>query len=113
MYAIIQDGSRQYKVQEGEELLIDYRGLAAGAQLTFDRVLACGGSEPGGSEPGGSDDCRLGQPALAGASVTAEVLGPARGPKLVIQKMRKRKNSRRRTGHRQLHTRVRISKIAL
>jgi large subunit ribosomal protein L21 len=54
---------------------------------------------------------RLGQPMLAGASVTAEVLGPEQGPKLVVQKFRRRKNSRRKTGHRQLYTSVKIEKI--
>ncbi|HET6880337.1 MAG TPA: 50S ribosomal protein L21 [Pirellulales bacterium] len=100
MYAIILDGGRQYKVSEGEELVVDYRDVGQGEQVTFDRVLAVGG-----------DSLRLGEPTLAGVSVTAEVLGPVQGPKLVVQKMRRRKNFRRKTGHRQIHTRVRISKI--
>ncbi|NIL95911.1 MAG: 50S ribosomal protein L21, partial [Planctomycetales bacterium] len=54
---------------------------------------------------------QIGSPTLAGASVTAEVLGFSRGPKLVVQKIRRRKNSRRKTGHRQLYTTVRINKI--
>lgn len=100
MYAIIVDGGRQYKVTEGEELIVDYRDVASGGELTFDRVLAVGG-----------DELRLGQPLLDGAIVKAEVLGPVHGPKLVVQKLRRRKNLRRRNGHRQIHTRVRISKI--
>ncbi len=55
----------------------------------------------------------LGRPQLAAASVTAEVVATEQGPKLVVQKMRRRKNSRRRTGHRQLYTTVKISKITL
>jgi large subunit ribosomal protein L21 len=74
--------------------------VSSGDQVRFDRVLAIGG-----------DDLKLGQPALEGAAVTAEVLGPVQGPKLVVQKMRRRKNFRRRNGHRQIFTRVRISKI--
>lgn len=103
MYAIISDSGRQFKVEEGDELLLDFRDAPAGSELTFDKILACGGE-------GGPN---LGKPTVPGASVTAEVLGPAKGPKLVVQKMRRRKNSRRRTGHRQLHTRVRIRKITV
>lgn len=101
MYAIIVDGGRQYRVVEGEELLVDYRDTEKGSELTFPRVLAVGGD----------DSPRLGQPALEGAVVKAAVLGPELGPKLVVQKLRRRKNSRRKTGHRQLFTRVRIEKI--
>jgi len=100
MYAIFVDGGRQYKVTEGEELVVDFRDAASGEELTFDRVLAVGG-----------DELRVGRPVLAGATVKAEVLGPLQGPKLVVQKLRRRKNLRRRNGHRQIHTRVRISKI--
>ncbi|HEY2761551.1 MAG TPA: 50S ribosomal protein L21 [Pirellulales bacterium] len=102
MYAIVTDGSRQIKVEEGQVLNIDYRSVAAGEMITFDRVLAVGGG----------DSARIGQPLLTGASVTAEVLGPTQGPKVFVQKFRRRKNSRRRTGHRQLHTQVKITAIA-
>jgi large subunit ribosomal protein L21 len=101
MYAVISEGGRQFKVEEGQELDIDYRDLVTGDQVTFDRVLAY------------QDDATLkvGQPVLEGASVTAEVVSLAQGPKLVVQKYRRRKNYRRKTGHRQLYTRVKISKI--
>ena len=101
MYAIIEDGSRQLKVEEGQELDVDYRDLPAGEAITFDRVLAV------------RDDAglRLGRPALAGATVAAKVVSLVQGPKLVVQKFRRRKTYRRRTGHRQLHTRVVIEKI--
>lgn len=101
MYAIIVDGGRQYKVEEGQELDVDYRDAPKGESLTFDRVLAVSGE-------GG---LRLGSPAVEGATVSAEVLGINQGEKLVVQKLRRRKNSRRKTGHRQLYTRVKISKI--
>ncbi|MGH7193536.1 MAG: 50S ribosomal protein L21 [Candidatus Saccharimonadales bacterium] len=100
MYAIIADGCRQYRVSEGDELLVDYRDTQTGEQFTFGQVLAVGGDSP-----------RLGQPWLDGVVVKAEVLGPELGPKLVVQKLRRRKNSRRKTGHRQLFTRVRIQAI--
>lgn len=101
MYAIFVDGGRQYKVEEGQEVVLDYRNTTTGTELKFDRVLAVG------TEGG----LQLGQPTVAGAEVTAEVLGIDLGDKLTVQKMRRRKNFRRRTGHRQLFTKVRISRI--
>jgi large subunit ribosomal protein L21 len=101
MYAIISDSGRQIKVEQGQELLVDYRDVPAGDKLKFEKVLAVGGA----------GDAKLGSPLVKGASVLAEVLGPVQGEKHVIQKMRRRKNFRRRTGHRQKFTRVKISKI--
>ena len=102
MYAIIVDGGRQYRVEPGMELVVDYRDIAQGENLTFEKVLAVSGD----------DGMKLGTPTVDGVSVTASVLGPAMDKKLYVQKFRRRKNSRRRTGHRQIHTRVRIEKIA-
>ncbi len=102
MYAIIADGSRQLKVEEGQEIDLAYRDVAKGEKLTFDRVLAIGGS----------DDVKLGTPIVDGASVTAEILGTTQGAKVDVQKIRRRKNSRRHTGHRAMFTRVKIEKIA-
>jgi large subunit ribosomal protein L21 len=103
MYAIIVDGGKQYKVREGEEVQLDYREGSAGDKLTFDRVLMT------------SDGSKfnIGTPALSGASVAAEIVGTVQGPKLVVQKFRKRKNSKRRTGHRQVHTVVKIGKLSV
>ncbi len=101
MYAIISDGGRQLKVEEGQELDVDYREVAAGDEVKFDRVLAYQND----------DVLKVGQPVLEGATVTAEVLAVSQGPKLVVQKARRRKTYRRKTGHRQLFTRVKISKI--
>jgi large subunit ribosomal protein L21 len=103
MYAIISDGNRQYKVEEGQELAIDYRGTSAGEKITFEKVLAVGQD----------GDFKLGSPIVSGAKVTAEVLGLGQGEKLVVQKLRRRKNSRRKTGHRSMQTRVKIGKISL
>lgn len=102
MYAVIAHDGRQYKVEEGQELEIDFTDQPKGETVTFDKVLAYGDGT----------DTRIGRPTVEGASVTAEVLGLAQGPKLVVQKLRRRKNSRRKTGHRQMYTRVRVSKIA-
>jgi large subunit ribosomal protein L21 len=103
MYAIIEDGSRQMKVEEGQELDIDFRDLAAGEEIKFERVLALR------DESG----LKIGRPALESVVVTAKVVSVVQGPKLVVQKFRRRKNYRRRTGHRQLHTRVLIEKITV
>jgi large subunit ribosomal protein L21 len=102
MYAIFADGGRQYRVEEGQELTVAFRDVPAGEKVSFDNVLAVGGGE----------NVKLGSPMVSGASVTAEVLGPENGPKINIRKLRRRKNFRKQTGHRAVHTRVRISSIA-
>ena len=103
MFAIIEDGSRQYRVAPGEKLSVDYRRDAEpGTTLTFDRVLL--------ANAGGAST--IGTPVVEGATVTAEVIVPEdKGPKLEIQKFRRRKNSRRHTGHRQKYTTVRIGEV--
>lgn len=102
MYAIIKHDGRQYKVSEGEELEVDLVGKPAGEQLTLGTVLAV------------SDDSGLRfAPQLSGATVTAEVVGVTQGPKLVVQKFRRRKTFRKRTGHRQMYSRVKITKISV
>lgn len=100
-YAIIEDGGRQIKVSEGDQINVDYRDLHRGDEVTFDRVLVFR-----------SDDVlKMGLPTLESATVTGEVLGVAQGPKISVQKFRRRKTFRRRTGHRQLYTRIRVNKI--
>jgi large subunit ribosomal protein L21 len=101
MYAIIVDGGRQYKVEEGQQVRLDYRDLAAGETVEFDRVLAFRNDA----------GLQIGRPTLAGAKVTGEVVGVRQGPKLVVQKLRRRKTFRRKTGHRQLYTEVKINRI--
>lgn len=102
MYAIIATDGKQYKVQPGDEIQVDLRDEAdPGTSITFDRVLLVSD----GATP------RVGLPLVAGATVTAEVLGLEMGEKLTVQKYRRRKNYRRRTGHRQHYTRIKISAI--
>ncbi len=101
MYAVFEDGSRQYRVSEGDQLELDYRDAAVGANLEFNRVLLFSGT----------DGVRVGKPTVKDAKVVAEVLEQTKGEKICIQKIRRRKNSHRRTGHRQQHTRVRIQQI--
>ncbi len=105
MQAIVAiDGGRQYRVAEGQRLRIDYRAdHSEGQEITFDSVL--------GTIDGGSTT--LGTPWLDGAHVTAKVLGHTKGDKVVIQKFNRRKNYRRRTGHRQQFTEVEITKITV
>lgn len=102
MYAIISDGGHQYKVEEGQFLEIDFRSVEAGSEMTFDKVLAVS------SDAG----FKLGTPTVDGAKVTAKVIGETKGDKIYVQKFRRRKNSKRRTGHRQKYVKVQISSIA-
>ena len=102
MYAIVADGGRQYKVEEGQFLEIDFRELEEGSELVFERILAVSDGK----------DFKLGTPTVPGATVKALVVGETKGEKLVVQKFRRRKNSRRRTGHRQSYVRVKIASIS-
>ena len=103
MFAIISDGGRQYRVAQGDRLSVDYRdNVQADDSITFETVLLANG--------GGAS--QVGQPAISGATVTGKVLyAEDKGPKLEIQKFRRRKNSRRHTGHRQKYTTVVIEEI--
>ncbi len=100
MYAVFEDGSRQYRVQEGDLVKVDFREGEVGASLEFGRVLL--------TADGGT--VNVGQPLLAGARVVAEVVGYP-STKTYIQKFRRRKNYKRLTGHRQPYTQVRIRQI--
>ncbi len=83
-------------------LEIDFRDVNVGDTVTFERVLAVSSE----------DGFKLGKPTVSGASVTATVIGETKGEKIFIQKFRRRKNSKRRTGHRQKYVKVQIGSIA-
>src|SRR5688500_6173693 len=103
MYAIIEDSGTQFKVTTGERIRID-RALGEGEKsVKFDRVLLVAGDD--GAKP------KLGNPLVGGATVTADVIGPVSGPKLVIQKYKRRKGYHRKIGHRQHYTEVKITGI--
>ena len=102
MYAIITDGGHQYKVEEGQMLEIDFRDVTEGEEIVFDRVLAISND----------DGFKLGQPIVEGAKVSAKVICETKGEKIYVQKFRRRKNSKRRTGHRQKYVKIRIGSIA-
>ncbi|GIP45493.1 50S ribosomal protein L21 [Paenibacillus sp. J45TS6] len=101
MYAIIETGGKQYKVQEGDVLFIEKLNAADGETVTFDRVLAVS------SENG----LTAGTPVVAGATVTATVEKHGKGQKVVIYKYKPKKNYRVKQGHRQPYTKVTIGKI--
>lgn len=105
MFAVIENGSRQHRVEKGSFLSVDFCSeTEAGHTITFDRVLLANGGGPS----------VIGAPTIEGATVTGEVvIAEEKGPKLEIQKMRRRKNSKRHTGHRQKHTRVKITEISV
>ena len=102
MYAVFEDGSRQYRVSEGDVVRLDYRDADIGARLEFDRVLLY-------QDEG---DLRIGQPVLPGVRVIGEVVDHP-STKLYIQHFRRRKNYRRLRGHRQPYTSVVIRHILL
>jgi large subunit ribosomal protein L21 len=97
MFAIIETGGKQYKVSPNDVIKVELLPGAAGDTITFDRVLMV--------------DDKVGAPTVAGASVTGTLLEQGRGPKLIIFKKRRRQNSRRKNGHRQDLTVVRITGI--
>jgi large subunit ribosomal protein L21 len=101
MYAIIEDGGKQYKVTTGDRLLIDRKVAEGEKSVTLDRVLMIAGE----GEP------KVGQPVVAGATVTAEVLGEKSGAKIDIQKYKRRKGYHKKQGHRQHYTEVKITAI--
>lgn len=103
MYAVIEDSGQQFRVQEGDVLQVDLRDLAEDqTEVEFDRVLLVRTD----------DGVNVGTPVVAGAKVTAEIVdSEAKGPKLFVSQFRRRKDSRRRVGHRQKYIQVRVTKI--
>jgi large subunit ribosomal protein L21 len=101
MYAIIEDQNRQYTVHQGDVLDIDLRDATDGESVVFDQVLFVRDEE----------DTRVGAPTVPGARVVATVLGEVKGKKLIVRKFKRRKNYRRKQGHRQRYVRVRIDSI--
>jgi large subunit ribosomal protein L21 len=101
MFAVIRTGGKQYRVTENAVLKVEKLEAEPGSTVTFTDVLALG-------EEG---NVTLGAPVVAGAAVTATVLGQERLKKIVVFKKRRRKNSRRRAGHRQHVTVLRVAAI--
>lgn len=103
MYAIIETGSKQYKVQVGDVLNIEKLHVAEGESVTFDRVLAV-------SKENG---LITGTPIISGAMVTAKVEEHGKGAKIIVYKYKAKKNYRRKQGHRQPYTKVIIENIQI
>jgi large subunit ribosomal protein L21 len=102
MYAVIKTGGKQYRVAANDVLEIEKVAGDAGAKVEFNEVLMVGGDA----------GAKIGAPFIAGAKVTAEVVEQGRGPKVIAFKKRRRKNSRRKRGHRQELTTVKITNIS-
>jgi large subunit ribosomal protein L21 len=101
MYAVIKTGGKQYKVAKNDVIVVEKLAVEAGTAVEFTDVLVVGGE--GGTQ--------VGAPNVAGARVTGTVLSQQRGEKVIVFKKRRRKNSRRKNGHRQAQTVVRIGDI--
>jgi large subunit ribosomal protein L21 len=101
MYAIIETGGKQYKVQAGDVIFVEKLSANAGDSITFDRVLAV------------SNDNGLttGAPLVSGASVTGKVEQQVKGEKIIVFKYKPKKNYKRKQGHRQPYTKVTIESI--
>lgn len=103
MYAVIRTGGKQHRVSEGDVLSIEKITGAKGDTVVFDDVLLVAKEE----------DIRIGTPTVDGAKVTGEILGQVKGKKLAVFHMKRRKGFRKKTGHRQELTRMRIREISL
>ena len=100
-YAVIKTGGKQYRVSEGETLRVEKLPGDVGGTITFGEVLLLGG-----------DNVTVGKPLIGGASVTAQIVAQDRAKKIIVFKMRRRKNYRRKNGHRQWYTEVKITGIS-
>jgi large subunit ribosomal protein L21 len=101
MYAIIRAGGKQFRVEKGKTLRLPLMDAEAGAKVTFDEVLLSSDGQT----------IKAGTPLVQGAKVTGEVVGAGKEPKIYVFKFKRRKNYRRKTGHRQGYTEVRITDV--
>lgn len=101
MYAIFKDGGHQYKAEVGKKMYLELRDVEPGTPIELTEVLAI-------SKDG---EVKVGQPTVPGAKVIAEAMTKEKGPKLVIRWFRRRKNSRKKNGHRQTYIKVEIKEI--
>ncbi|WP_409270795.1 50S ribosomal protein L21 [Neobacillus sp. SCS-31] len=100
MYAIIETGGKQIRVEEGQAIYIEKLNAEAGETVTFDKVLFVGG-----------ENVKVGSPVVEGASVTGTVEKQGRAKKIIVFKYKAKKNYRKKQGHRQPYTKVVIGKI--
>jgi large subunit ribosomal protein L21 len=105
MYAVVKTGGKQYRVAPGAVIKVERLEGEVGATIALDQVMMIGDA--------GDDGARIGTPLIDGATVAAEVLEQSRAPKVIIFKKKRRKNYRRKRGHRQMQTVLRIQDIAV
>ncbi len=103
MYAVIETGGKQYRVQEGDEISVEKLGAEAGEEVVFDKVLVAGEGA----------DVKIGAPYVEGASVKSTVVENGKGQKVIIYKYKSKKDYRKKQGHRQPYTTVKIDSIVL
>jgi large subunit ribosomal protein L21 len=103
MYAIFRASGKQFRAEKGKMIRLPLLDAEAGAKVTFDEVLLSSDGQT----------IRAGTPLVAGAKVEAEVVGVGKEPKIYVFKFKRRKNYRRKTGHRQKYTEVRITDVTL
>ncbi|MTI48497.1 MAG: 50S ribosomal protein L21 [Firmicutes bacterium] len=101
MYAVIETGGKQYRVQEGDTVFVEKLNGEAGDKITLDKVLLIAGDE----------DLKVGKPYLEGAAVEAEVVEQGKAKKIIVFKYKSKKDYRKKQGHRQPYTRLKISNI--
>jgi large subunit ribosomal protein L21 len=104
MYAVFQTGGKQFRAEPGARLRVPTLDLEPGSAVVFDQVLLAGD---------GDANLQVGTPMVAGASVTAEVLRHGREKKIIVFKRKRRKGYRKKQGHRQDFTEVRVNEVAL
>ena len=97
MYAIIETGGKQYRVQENDFLFVEKLEVAEGEEVVFDKVLMVEG--------------KIGSPVVEGAKVVAKVVAQGKAPKIIVYKYKSKKNYHKKQGHRQPYTKVQITKI--
>ena len=100
MYAIIATGGKQYKVAEGDVIRVEKLGVEAGAEVVFDQVLMVSG-----------DEVKVGNPTVAGATVTATAVCDEKAKKVIVYKYKRKTGYHKKSGHRQAYTKVEIKKI--
>ncbi len=101
MYAVVKTGGKQVRVAPGKAVRVEKLGGAVGDAVEFSEVLLVGGE----------GDTRVGEPLVSGARVRGTITAQGRGPKIVMFKQKRRKNYRRKQGHRQSYTEVRVESI--
>ncbi|HON59409.1 MAG TPA: 50S ribosomal protein L21 [Smithella sp.] len=103
MYAVIKTGAKQYKVSEGDVLAVEKIAGQAGDEVVFSDVLMVANEK----------EIKVGTPFVEGAKVIGQIVGEKKGPKVIVYKMKRRKGYHKKTGHRQILTSMKITKISM